>query len=150
MKTIVVILAFFVLGDLMAADCLLNFDQLISKYELNPTKDQIENYKVNGQKLIDEIREERLKLHASLPGLPNECKIKLKEVFLQMRTMEDYIGAHFYKGPQVSADTIDYKKIAPPVKFEFQNHPGQCGSLSLYSSGSSGIHCKDQRNSQCW
>jgi hypothetical protein len=88
---------------------------IIKKYELNPKNSELLNYKNNGDKLLKESFEERLSLHNSLKGLSNQCKINMKEVFRTMREREDFIGAHYYVAPQISADSIDYKKVPPPI-----------------------------------
>lgn len=118
-----------------AMDCP-NYDNLIENYQISTDAKEIENYKTNGQKLLDESFQKRLELHSTLPNLTDDCKIKLKTVFATMRTREDYIAAHFYKTPQIPASSIDYKKEPPPIfnerlypyhltnvkeKFEFQS-----------------------------
>jgi hypothetical protein len=99
----------------LASECSSMLDSLIKKYELNPTKTDILDFKERGQVLLDESFNERMKLHGMLSSLDNDCKIKLKDTFLKMREREDYIGAHFYPFPQISADSIDYKNIPLPI-----------------------------------
>lgn len=98
-----------------AQDCIKEFDGLISKYTLDPKKDDITLYQKEGQSLINQSFNERLKLHKQLPGLSNPCRAKMRDVFTKMREREDFIGAHFYTTPQISANSIDYKKVPVPI-----------------------------------
>ena len=112
------VLALFISLPLHAkttAGCSPEFDSLIKKYNLDPDKAEIAQFEKDGKILLDELFQERMKWHKQLPLLPNDCKVKLKQVFLKMREREDYIGAHFYKAPQISANAIDYKKIPLPI-----------------------------------
>jgi hypothetical protein len=92
-----------------------DFDKLIKKYTLDPKKSDIENFQKNGQALLNESFKERIELHNTLKDLSNECKIKMKEVFLKMREREDFIGAHYYTTPQITADSVEYKKAPLPI-----------------------------------
>lgn len=92
-----------------------DFDKLIMKYTLDPKKSDIENFQKNGQALLNQSFKERIELHNTLKDLSDECKIKMKEVFLKMREREDFIGAHYYTTPQITADSIEYKKTPLPI-----------------------------------
>lgn len=112
------VLALFILTpvySLSASECLNEVDLLIKKYELNPDKAELALLKKDGKKLLDQLFAERLKWHQKLPELSSECRVKLKDLFLKMREREDYIGAHFYPAPQISAESIDYKKVPVPI-----------------------------------
>jgi hypothetical protein len=115
MKILALTFSLFFTFCLSAKDCLEIQKTIIKKYELNPKNSELLNYKNNGDKLLKESFEERLSLHNSLKGLSNQCKINMKEVFRTMREREDFIGAHYYVAPQISADSIDYKKVPPPI-----------------------------------
>lgn len=92
-----------------------DFDKLIKKYTLDPKKSDIENFQKNGQSLLNESFNERIRLHDTLKDLSNECRVKMKDVFTKMREREDFIGAHYYTTPQITADSIEYKKVPLPI-----------------------------------
>lgn len=92
-----------------------DFDKLIKKYTLDPKKSDIENFQKNGQALLNESFNERIRLHNTLKDLSNECRVKMKDVFIKMREREDFIGAHYYTTPQISADSVEYKKVPLPI-----------------------------------
>lgn len=120
--------------------CNNEFDKLINFYTKAPELLDLNDVKNRGQEILDQSFEARLALHSMLDILPQECKVKLKDVYLKMRGTEDFVGVHFYPIPQISADTIKYqeepvpiyepeayqpyhvgKKIDPAQKFEFKN-----------------------------
>ncbi len=92
-----------------------HYEKLMAENEIGLTQSEIENYKTNGQKLLDESFNQRLNLHATLPKLSKECKSKLKILFTKMRRKEDYIGSLFYKTPQIPPEAINYKKDPAPL-----------------------------------
>ena len=115
MKIQIVLLLIFLSFSVNAQECIQEFDELIKKYDLNPNKEDIKKYQKEGQSLINDSFTERIKLHNRLGQLSDVCRVKMKAVFTKMREREDYIGAHFYKSPQVSADSIEYKKVDLPI-----------------------------------
>ncbi len=115
MKIQLFILLIFLNFNVNAQDCINEFDELIARYDLNLDKEAITHYQKDGQELINKSFSERMKLHKRLNELPNECKVKMKSLFTKMREREDYIGAHYYKIPQISADSIVYKKAELPI-----------------------------------
>ena len=115
MKIQIYLILIFLSFSVNAQDCMQEFDELITKYDLKPNKEEINKYLKEGQSLINDSFAERVKLHNRLNQLPDVCRVKMKDVFTRMREREDYIGAHFYKNPQISANSIDYKKVELPI-----------------------------------
>lgn len=115
MKFMVLALFIFSINVLSAKECMKDYDQLIKLYTLDPKKDDIAHFQKDGQSLINQSFQTRLKLHSELPELSNECRVKLKDVFIKMREREDYIGAHFYTTPQIPAELIEYKNAPMPI-----------------------------------
>ena len=115
MKSLVFLLFTLAFTTLKAESCLKELDKVLVEYTLDPHKSDIKNFQRNGQSLLNHSFNERIKLHNSLPELSDECRVKMKEVFLRMREREDYIGAHFYTAPQIPADSIEYKKVPLPI-----------------------------------
>ncbi len=99
-----------------------------------------DNIEVNGGEFLKKSFDLRIAIHEKLPSLSLDCKKQVKSIFYSLRHREDIIGIHFYKEPQVSADSINYpeskipvyeneayrpyflgKNINPQAKFEFKN-----------------------------
>lgn len=121
-------------------NCQSELDGLIASYAAVPATLNIEAAKSQGQEILDQSFDARMAIHSMLDVLPVECKKKVKDLYLNMRAAEDYVGIHFYPDPQISADTIKYqeepvpvyeadkyrpyhvgKGIDPKAKFEFKN-----------------------------
>lgn len=118
MKSLFFLLSILFVTSLKAESCFKSFDKLLSHYSLDIKglkKSDITHFQKNGQALLGQSFNERLKLHNTLPDLSNECRVKLKDVFLTMREREDFIGAHYYTAPQIPADSIEYKKAPMPI-----------------------------------
>lgn len=115
MKIQVCLIFIFFSLSVKALDCTKKFKELSAKYTLDPNKDVIDFYQHEGQSLINKSFNERIKLHKTLPHLSNACRVKMKDVFMKMREREDFIGAHFYATPQITADSIEYEKVPLPI-----------------------------------
>lgn len=126
--------------DINPQNCQIELDNLIADYASVPSTLNIEVAKNQGQEILDQNFDARMAIHSMLDVLPVECKKKVKDLYLNMRMAEDYVGIHFYNDPQISADTIKYQKepvpvyeadkyrpyhvgkgIDPKAKFEFKN-----------------------------
>lgn len=125
MKFLFILLLFST--SLQAMECP-DFDKTYTEYLIKTDPKEIQSYKQNGQKLIDESFQKRLELHSTIPNLSNDCKIKLRNIFTAMRMREDYIGSLFYKTPQIPAESIDYKKAPAPI-IEGQPYPYHLAEL---------------------
>lgn len=121
--------------------CEREFDRLIEDYQLlTPQNLDLTVLKNNGQKILDLSFEARMALHSILEILPTNCRMKLKELNLLIRSSEDYVGVHFYPDEQVSAESVNFPEqpipvydadayrpyhlgrgIDPKVKFDFKN-----------------------------
>ena len=133
MKIQLLFLLIFLYYSVNAQDCINEFDELITIYEMNPKKEDIIQYQKEGQILINNSFDERIKLHKKLSELPDICRVKMKSLFTKMREREDYIGAHYYKTPQVSTDSIDYKKVALPIYSPKSYAPFQVAEQSKFA-----------------
>ncbi len=78
-------------------------------------KISLDQMRLDGEQILNENFEARLALHSMLKVFPESCRLKLKEVFLNMRAADDYIGVHFYNDLQVAAETIKFDKEPIPV-----------------------------------
>ncbi len=103
------------------------FDKLISFYTQAPTALNLADVKNRGQDILDRSFEARLSLHSMLDVLPAHCKTKLKQVYLKMRLVEDFVGVHYYPEEQISADTIKYQESPIPVYEADKYHPMHLG-----------------------
>ncbi|MBC7429679.1 MAG: hypothetical protein H7336_13765 [Bacteriovorax sp.] len=121
MKFFILSMLFFTAEALHAKNCP-EYEQLSADYSINTDQKEIKNYKQNGQQLIDSSFQKRIELHFGLTDLNNDCKTKLQNLFTTMRMREDYIGALFYKTPQIPAESVDYKKAPAPI-LEGQPYP---------------------------
>jgi hypothetical protein len=104
------------------------FDDLIDDLSLvSPDQIDVSSIKKDGQQILNLMFEARSELHSALGIFPNECKLKLKKLFKEMRKVEDYIGVIFYNDPQISADTIIFEKEPIPVINKESYHPFHLG-----------------------
>ena len=114
--------------EINSESCERELSHLIGDYQLlTPANMELAELKADGQKILDLSFEARLSLHSLLDIIPNNCKVKLKELNLLMRASEDYVGIHFYQDQQVSASTIDFQKQAIPIFDEAGYHPHHVG-----------------------
>lgn len=114
--------------EINPGSCLKELDSLIGDYKsLTPQNLDLSTMKADGQKILDQSFEARLALHTLLVTLPNECKLKLKELNLLMRLSEDYVGVHHYSDEQVSSDTIKFPEEATPIFERDAYHPYHVG-----------------------
>lgn len=126
--------------DFNVQNCSRDLDQLIAQYDKAPEVLSLDVMKNQGQEILDKSFDARLAIHSMLDVLSVECKTKVKDLYLKMRMMEDYVGIHHYNDTQISADTIKYQEepvpvyeadkyrpyhvgpgIDPKAKFEFKN-----------------------------
>lgn len=124
MKTLALTFSFIFSNSILAQECLQNKTNL-KKYEIHTNKEDLNLYKKEGGRLLKESFNERVTFHKSLASMSNACRIEMKEIFRMMREREDFIGAHFYPAPQISAETVDFKKIPPPILAESSYAPYQ-------------------------
>ncbi len=120
--------------------CSAELDGLIADYSNAPAQINLDVVKAMGQEILDQSFDARLALHSMLDVLPDNCKAKVRVLFLKMRLTEDFVGVHFYDDEQISAESIKYqegpvpvyeadkfrpyhvgKGIDPKAKFEFKN-----------------------------
>lgn len=90
-----------------------DLDSKINKITLEEIS--YDNVEVNGGEFLRRSFNLRLALHEKLSTLNTDCKKIVKNIFYSLRQREDIIGIHFYKDPQVSADTINYPESKIPV-----------------------------------
>lgn len=115
MKTLIFLLFFILSLSVSAQECISEFDKLFTRFILDPKKNDIDLFRLDGQALLDKSFNERIKLHKRLPQLPDACKVMMKVIFTKIREREDFIGAHFYLTPQITADSIEYKNAPLPI-----------------------------------
>ena len=109
--------------------CEHEFSDLIGDYQLlSPQNLELEELKANGKKILDLSFQARLSLHSLLDIIPDNCKFKLKELNLLIRTSEDYVGVHFYGDKQVVASDIKFQEQAIPVYDKAAYHPFHVGT----------------------
>lgn len=126
--------------DFNVQSCSRDLELLIEQYSKAPETLNIEVIKNQGQEILDQSFDARMAIHSMLDILPVECKAKVKDLYLKMRMVEDYVGVHYYSDAQISADSIKYQEepvpvyeadkyrpyhvgagIDPKAKFEFKN-----------------------------
>ena len=126
--------------DISPQTCARDLDGLINDYDKAIGALNFEVVKNQGQEILDQSFDARMALHSMLDVLSNECKAKVKDLYLKMRMVEDYVGVHHYPDTQISADSIKYQEgpvpvydadkyrpyhvgagIDPKAKFEFKN-----------------------------
>ena len=113
--------------DLNPQNCQTELDGLIAAYATVPATLNIETAKSQGQEILDQSFDARMAIHSMLDVLPVECKKKVKDLYLNMRLAEDYVGIHFYSEPQISASTIKYQEGPVPVYEADKYHPYHVG-----------------------
>ncbi len=114
--------------DFNVLSCSRDLDALISQYDKAPGTLNLEMIKNQGQEILDQSFDARMAIHSMLDVLPVECKTKVKELYLKMRMVEDYVGTHHYSDPQVSSDTIKYQEEPTPVYEADKYHPYHVGA----------------------
>lgn len=108
-------------------NCERELDILISEYESAPGSLNLEVIKNEGQGILSQSFQARMSLHSMLDVLSRDCKTKVKDLYLKMRMVEDYVGVHYYNDPQVSADSIKYQEQPVPIYEADQYRPYQVG-----------------------
>lgn len=95
--------------------------------DISADKISLEQMKADGEQILNENFEARLSLHSMISLFPTSCRLKLKELFLNMRSTEDFVGVHFYNDKQISADTIDFQSQPVPIYEGAAYHPYHVG-----------------------
>ncbi len=115
--------------ELSGDTCEKELGTLISDYQLlAPQNLDLALLKSDGQKILDESFRARLSLHSVLGILPENCRVKLKELNLLIRASEDYVGVHYYADQQLSADSIKFPEEPAPIYEPSAYHPYHVGN----------------------
>ena len=117
-----------------ANNCMSEFDKLITYYAEYPKNIDLDYVKKNGQDILNSSFEARLALHSNLAVYQDDCKLKLRTLFLKMRIVEDFVGVHYYDDKQISADSIKYQDEPVPVYEPEKYRPFHLGK-GINSSG---------------
>lgn len=107
-----------------------NCNEILNDYidkfdKISPIDFDSTQIEVEGQTILNESFQARLKLHSLLSSVPESCNLKIKSLFYSMRSVEDLVGVLFYKDEQISADTLDYQKEKTPIYEKEAYHPYQ-------------------------
>ena len=114
--------------DLNADTCEEMLTRINENYrDISDSKVFLEQMKLEGEQILNENFEARLALHSMLDVFPKVCRIKLKEVFANMRATEDFVGVHFYNDPQIAAENIKFEDQPIPVYEPEAYHPYHVG-----------------------
>lgn len=113
--------------DINSQSCNQELSKLIRSYESLPASMDLDEVKGQGQAILDQSFEARLALHSMLPNFSNDCKRLVKELFLNMRIVEDFVGVNFYDDKQVTAESLTYQKEATPIYETGNYHPFHVG-----------------------
>jgi hypothetical protein len=113
--------------NISATNCSSEFDKLTTYYAEYPKNIDLDYVKKNGQDILNSSFEARLALHSTLSVYPDDCKLKLRTLFLKMRIVEDFVGVHHYDDKQISADSIKYQEEPVPVYEPEKYRPFQLG-----------------------
>jgi hypothetical protein len=114
--------------EISSQTCANDLDSLIEIYDKAPASINMDAVKNQGQEILDQSFEARMAIHSMLSTLSNECKAKVKKLYLKMRMTEDYIGIHHYNDPQISADSIKYQEGPVPILEAEKYHPYHVGN----------------------
>jgi hypothetical protein len=94
---------------------------------ISSEKISTEQMKIDGEQILNENFEARLALHTMIEVFPDVCRLKLKDVYFNMRATDDYVGVNFYGDPQVAAETINFQEQPVPVYEGAAYHPYHLG-----------------------
>lgn len=114
--------------EINSENCISELKTLVDFYDQYPAKINLEHVKNSGQDILNQNFKARLALHSMLGVLPSECKLSMRNLFLKMRGVEDFVGIHFYQDEQISADTIKYQEEPVPVYEAEKYHPYHVGN----------------------
>ncbi len=91
-------------------------DSLISDYQLvSPMNIELKILQNDGQKILANSFKARLALHSILSILPTNCRKKLTQLSSLIRRSEEYVGVHYFKDNQMSADLIKFEDQPIPL-----------------------------------
>lgn len=118
-----------------AENCLDLLSYYEQKFSTISTSDFDRNQiEVDGKAILDEMFNSRVELHHSISSMSEKCKIKLKNVFMLMRSTEDLIGIKYYQDQQLYSDKLVFSEQKIPVYESEAYHPYHLGK-SINSNG---------------
>lgn len=95
--------------------------------DISTEKVSVDQMKIDGEQILNENFDARLALHSMIEIFPNQCRLKLKELFTNIRATDDFVGVHFYNDPQVAAESIKFDEQPIPVYEPEAYHPYHLG-----------------------
>lgn len=114
--------------DLNPDTCLEILSHLADTYnDISAEKVSLDQMKIEGEQILNENFEARLALHSMVEVFPDQCRLKLKELFTNMRATDDFVGVHFYNDLQLQAESIKFEEQPVPIYEHESYHPYHLG-----------------------